>query len=732
MKRNLVIVVLGLLVTLLCLMFTWNEVFQAHSVLPRLNNIVYDVTYKLFHSKAKSDAIVIVDIDEKSLIREGKWPWSRDKVAALVSNLQHAGAAVIAFDILFAENDFNPAKIILDAQKQHELSLPVTQYLSTNLPTYDNDRILAQTLAKSDIVLGMFFSNDLYQSIGKLGKPFLFSGATDKLIIPRMLRYTSSIEPLVDAAKLTGAVTIIPDVDGVVRYYPMLINYENGLYAALALQAVNLYWLDSKVELDWRMLDQKQILLGIKVGQVYIPTDATGSILIPYIGPAFSFPYVSATQILHNEFNVQDVAGKLIFIGSSAVGIADMHTVPLQSASYPGVEVHASVANAILNNTFISSPAWMVGFERLLIVGLGIIFIILALRSSMLGLVLLIILAEGFVFALQAEFWLKGHWVLPHEILPYLQIIILGILNLGYGYFFEARTRKKLHDIYGQYVSNAHIDEMLNHPTQYTMSGRSKEMTVLFADIRNFTAISEKLDSNQVKNFLNAIFTPLTEIVFSQKGTIDKYVGDMLMAFWNDPTDDNDHALHAVQSGLMMIAKVKSMFNEFASFGLTNVRIGVGINTGIMHVGDMGSKFRKAYTVLGDAVNLASRLESANKFYGTSILVSADAKNKCHGITFRFIDRVCVKGKEVPIEVYEPIGFENQISSAMQVYLDQHQLALDAYYARQWDIAKKQLSDLKAQKLNEVIYDLYLTRIEKFSSPTVCEVWDGTHKLGEK
>lgn len=273
---------------------------------------------------------------------------------------------------------------------------------------------------------------------------------------------------------------------------------------------------------------------------------------------------------------------------------------------------------------------------------------------------------------------------------------------------------------------------MLDTPKQYTLEGNTKNMTVLFADIRNFTPIAEKLDASGVKKFLNTLFTPLTKIIFEFQGTIDKYVGDMIMAFWNDPIEDKAHATHSVKAALMMQEKVKELASVFAAQNLPNVSIRIGINTGIMHVGDMGSEYRKAYTVLGDAVNVASRLEGANKFYGTDILISQETKDQCNDVVFRFVDCIYVKGKEKPINIYEPLGLLNNKTAALEAELSNYSKALEFYNAKNWNQAKEKFESLSREYPQSQLYRIYRDRAHEYESNPPPSDWDGGQHLTEK
>lgn len=733
MRKKITFLIFGIIFTIIFLAFTWDQVFHYTALLSKVNYIFYDATFKLFHRSNKTENIVIVDIDEPSLQAEGKWPWPRDKVAALAANLQEAGAAVIAFDVLFPEPDLNPAQVLLNYVAQNKnVATNIPEYLEQHLLNFNNDKVLADVLAKGDVILGVFFNNDLANSTGALGKPLMTIDPELQFVIPKMHRFTGNIPILIDAAHNNGFTTTIPDEDGVVRRSPLLIQYQNALYPSLGLEAVRLYLLANKITLDYKMLNQQQLLLGVQLADIYIPTDFSGSILVPYAGTAYSMPYISATLVLHKRVRPEVFSGKIVFIGASAVGIGDLHPITLQAAGYPGVEIHANIAASILNRNFISSPVWLIGLERVMLIVFGILFTFLALFSTVFTSVLLAIIGEIVVFLTQAYFWHRWNWVFPHIVLSYFQIFFLGASNIVYGYLFETRYRKKLHEVYGQYVSSRYIEKMIDNPEHYTMAGHSKNMSVLFSDVRGFTSLAEKLDAEGVKNFLNSLFTPLTEIIFEQKGTIDKYVGDMVMAFWNDPIEDPEHAQHAVEAALKMISKVEELSPVFADMGIMNVRVGVGVNTGVMSVGDMGSKYRKAYTVLGDAVNLASRLESANKFYGTQILVSEATKNACHGIIFRFVDLVRVKGKTIPIKIFEPLCFESATSSCSTEEFAEYEKALNLYYADDFCQAKVAFEDLSNKYPNVALYKVYCERLAKLTTCPPPKDWGGAYQLGQK
>lgn len=710
MRKKIILFIIGLAITIAALLCTWDIDAKKSNILSQMNNIIYDINLRIFNKEVIPNDIVIVDIDEKSLQHEGRWPWSRNKVAELIKKLQKNNTAVIAIDVLFPEQEPNIANVFLNyAQKNQNFSPQLKDQLTSYTQIFDNDKIFAEALSASDIVLGVFFNNALHGSAGKHGKPILKS--PDKLFVLKESNFIGNTPILADAVKYTGFTTTTKDQDGLIRRSPMLIEYNNFLYPSLSLEAVRAYLLVDKITLDTYDLGKRKIFLGIQLGDTYIPTDASGNILVNYVSVNFSFPHISATDILNDVALKHSLEGKIAIIGSSAVGIGDLHSTPFRAINYPGAEIHATIMASILNKDFISAPLWMTGIERIIIIIIGLATTILTMYLSAFGFILLIIGSMFVLFLFNGWLLFFQGLVCPHVILPYIQLLSLCIINNGYGYLFETRARKKLRDVYGQYISTAHIDEMLEHKDELTLSGTTKNMTMLFADVRNFTTISEKLDAKAVKQFLNTLFTPFTEIIFEYQGTIDKYVGDMIMAFWNDPLNDERHALHAVSAALKMQQKVKEIAGVFAQQNINSVNIRIGINTGMTHVGDMGSSYRKAYTVLGDAVNLASRLEGTNKIYGTAILVSQATKELCPEILFRFVDCVYVKGKTIPVNIYEPLCLIEQKTIELETELAQYAIAIDLYNAKNWPEAKTAFTKLTAQYPSVGIYAVYLGNI---------------------
>lgn len=688
------------------------KVFKA--VIGRLEDVVYDIRLNasLSSHAVPKNPIAIVDIDEKSVREMGRWPWRREKLALLLQKLYAQGATVIAFDMLFSEAESNltctPDKLSQDAIFQKALEA-----------------------GKGKVVLGTFLSNEHEISIGQLPNPVIKLDAlhlTD-LALPSMQSYISNIPMLQNAVENGGVLSIIPDSDGILRRYSLLQRYGDNLYPSLALEAVKVYLLEKNIAITAETLGNQKILTNVKLGQSIISTDGIGRVYIPYLGPSKTFKYYSASDIMNNKLPENSLQNLLIFVGTSAVGLGDVRATPVESV-YPGVEIHASVAEGLFANHFPYVPSWEPGAELVLIISLGII---LAVLFSVAGpfwigsstVFILVILYLGL-----NRLWQADSIIMPF-VLPALLVILLGMFNIAYRVFIESRRRSELKHVFEQYVPVGRVNEILKNPEAAdAFEGERKTMTVLFMDIRNFTSIAEKLNIIALKKLLNFFLTEMTTVIFKNGGTVDKYVGDMIMAFWGAPLSDEAHARHALLAGLDMLDTTQKIQDQLVKMDLPHIRIGIGINTGVMDVGDMGSTYRRAYTVLGDAVNLASRLESLTKYYHVGMLVGENTINNQTDFIFRLVDRVKVKGKDTVVSVYEPL--RKELEKTMQAELKLYHMALDYYFKQKWVEAKKYFSELCKTFPESKLYQLYLMRVLDFEKSPPPPEWDGSWEHAEK
>lgn len=723
-------IIIGFILVLLAIWLQVTSVQVFQQIISRLESLSYDVqlrTRLLTQSQEVHDsAVVIVDIDDRSLNKEGRWPWPRAKLGQLVNRLNEEGAVVIAFDMIFPEKEDNIAEIVFSSLNQKQINTTqIDPLFKKIIPLFDNDALFAESLKVStaDSQLGVSFSSRPIAA-GILPNPVLSltSEFDRQLDFINTLGYVGNISILQNSAKSAGFVNVFADVDGIIRRVPLLLRYKDNLYPSLALEAVRLYLL-SDVKLVTGNYGEVHRLEGVSVGNHLIPTDATGQVTVPFRGKSFTYPYYSATDVLNKKIPKESLVGKIIFIGTSATGLGDLKPTAVDS-SLPGVEIHASIADGILTDNFSYKPTWAVGVEVILTLVLGSLF---AFSFPFLGprviAVVLLIVPTGLIFGNNL---LWGHTgLIISNFFPIVLSLLLAIVNIVYGYVFETRKREHLKSIFGQYVPAEHINEMLKASGSYGMYGEDREMTVLFADIRNFTAISEHMSASQIKEMLNDLFTPMTEIIFKHHGTIDKYVGDLIMAFWGAPLKDKWHTQHAIEAALEMQEAIKLLQPDLTAHGWPEMQIGIGLNSGVMSVGDMGSKFRRNYTVLGDAVNLASRVEGLSKYYGVKIILTEYARKHQKKFLFRQLDRVRVKGKSTGIDIYEVVCEKALATPEVLREVEFSQMALNCYFGEEWVRAKDLFTELHAAHPDVVLYKLYLKRLAIFEKEPPENDWGG-------
>lgn len=673
--------------------------------------------------------VVILDIDEKSLAVEGRWPWSRHKLAQLVSELAEYGAIVVAFDVVFSEPERNPVNEVNQHLSDHGIDWKIPNRWRE---IADGDKNFARHISDMDVVLGYFFQDQENIQVGTLPHPAyqLQGEQSTGLVSITKPGYAGNLAILQEAAAGAGFVSTFADADGVIRRSPLVIRHGNGLYPSLSLAAVMSYLFVSEIEVSTEPVGDVEVMTAIVAGGQGARTDVNGRVIIPYKGKQKSFPYISVTDVLQKKADLSLLEGAIVLVGTSAIGLADLRATPV-GTQYPGVEVHANIIHSLLSGEFPYRPEWEAGLTLSILIFLGAL---LSLWLPKLGPVAAVVLsALTMLIVVSGNFYL---WHAHRLDLPIastcLLILVLTLLNLAYGYLRENASKRLLKGMFNQYVPQAHIERMVEDPEAYQFAGESKELTVLFADIRSFTTISEHLSATDLKAMLNQYFTPITKIIFDHEGTIDKYVGDMVMAFWGAPIDDDNHAHNGILSALEMQQATEQLSKEFVARGLPEIKIGIGLNSGIMNVGDMGSSYRRAYTVLGDAVNLGSRLESITKFYGADILVGERTAELCPDIAFAFVDRIQVKGKDEAIAVYKPIGLKSQLTQQQHDEADRFALAYQHYLQQDWDIALQKFYALKTGDKNNSVYQVYIDRVNSLREQKLAQDWDGVFRHTSK
>lgn len=727
LKEQRTSITLGILITLLVLAL---QMFgQGTATLQRINGLIYDIRLKSAIQPRPEvlTTILIVDLDERSMQTEGRWPWSRFKIGKLIEKMADDNAAIIALDIMFSEPEPNPVESVVKLLKQNEVDESLLETVSQYTEQADADIAFSESIQIVDTVISMLFNDTDEIKAGSLPPTSIVFDTDDLSAVASRQYYghVSNIELFNQTAKGIGFLNADPASDGFIRSTSLFANYQNKFYPSLALEAVRLYTLAPEVEVQTANIKGFRTVTGVKLNDLFIPTSATGSVLVPYKGPARSYRYISATDVLNDRLPEGTFDSAIVFVGTSAVGNADLRATPV-GVQYPGVEVHANVVEALLYPEYLpSEPDVMEATLWFLLIFLGLLLSTLlpSLGPRAIAIFGFAILAGLISF----DYYM---WAVQKVSLslatPLLLCFTLTVVNIAMGFFTESGKRKQIKGIFDQYVPPAHIDKMLQNPESLNTAGERKEMSVLFSDIRSFTTISEKLSAADLANLLNRYFSPITQAIFEHQGTIDKYVGDMVMAFWNAPLNDEDHAEHSIQCAFKMLEITEELTKQFVAEGWPAIRIGVGINTGEMNVGDMGSEYRRAYTVLGDAVNLGSRLEGLTKFYGVDLLVSEFTVAKCPKLTFRPIDKVRVKGKDTAVSILEPVHPDLANDKATLDEIAQYHDAYDDYLAQSWSKAEQKFQALLAHNPNRKVYSIYLERIEILKEHPPGEDWDGS------
>ena len=739
MKKHSLLIGVGLLIVLF---FVGNasHFYRLHFV-DQLTDILYDYRLRLTMPQTVDDRIVILDIDEKSLKEEGRWPWSRDRLGLLLDKLfdQH-GIAVVGFDVVFAEKDESSGLKIL--QKLGQAQLKDDARYQTTLahirPQLDYDSLFAGKIKNRNVVLGYYLTDKKGSISGMLPEPTFPAGSfKDRPIAFATYNgYGANLPVLQQAATRAGHFTPVIDSDGMVRRVPMLAEFNGAYYESLSLAMVRTLFgyppilpgfsegnTSGYSGLEWLELDSP-------IGLLKIPVDHNVTTLVPFRGKVGSYKYISITDVLHDRVDPAQLKNKIVLVGTTAPGLLDMRATPV-SEVYPGVEIHANMISGILDQNLKERPAYMIGAEViwLLLIGLALSFMLPQLGPAKAMLVIAFVVSA--TMGLSIASWQYGNILMPMAN-SLTMVALLFAVDIPYGYFVESRTKRQITGLFGQYVPSELVDEMSKNPGSVSMEGESREMTILFSDVRSFTTISEGLDAKELTLLMNEFLTPLSRIVYKHRGTIDKYMGDCIMAFWGAPLPDANHARNAITAGLEMLAALETLQPHFKERGWPEIHIGVGINTGRVSVGNMGSEVRVAYTVMGDDVNLASRLEGITKQYGVGIVVGENTKNSVPDFVYRELDQVRVKGKDKPVAIYEPIGLVSEVGQALQDEIKLFHEFRRLYLQQNWEQAELQLMNLQRMSPDTALYGIYAERIAHFRNDPPPADWDGVYVFQTK
>ncbi len=712
----------------------------AFSFLQRLELQAYDALLISTMPQKIDPRIVIIDIDEKSLAAEGRWPWGRDKLSTLLTQaFDSYKVKVLGFDVFFAEADTSSGLANLESLGKGEFksNKEFQEKLTELRPKLDYDAIFADTIKKYPVVLSFAGNNDRAGlqnlELGALpGAQFSVTTFNNKPVrAPEIDGYSANLKALQSAASATGHVLPQIDFDGVVRRLPLFVKFKGGYYESLSLAMFRAANGNAPIQVKLREDEGDGVakLSHVDVVATRIPVDEDGSTLIPFRGRSPMFRYISATDVIRGKLTKGELDGKIALVGTSAQGLFDLRSAPVGEV-YPGVESHANMLSGYLDNNIKQKPQFELGVKSFMVLLIGLPLAFALVKMNPFVGTITIVSAGLAVTAFDLYWWYQGY-VLPLAI-PLVLIGSLYLLNMAYGFFIEARSKRQITGIFGTYVPKELVEEMAKDPGTYTTKGESRDMTVLFSDVRNFTTISEGLAPTELTAMMNAYLTHMTISIQESRGTIDKYIGDAIMAFWGAPLKDAKHAEHALFSALAMQEKVKEIGPDFIKRGWPKLEIGVGLNCGMMNVGDMGSTFRRAYTVLGDAVNLAARLEGLTKEYGVGILVSENIVKAVPEVIYRELDRVRVKGKLEPISIFEPIAKKGEVADQLLDEIERFHRVLDRFRTQRWDDAQALLTTLQEADPKRKVYGVYIDRVATLRAAPPGENWDGVYTFTHK
>ena len=675
------------------------------ALLDQLDERSRDVVFSFRDAPPPPKEIVIIAVDEKSIKELGRWPWPRSKQGALIKKIKQLSASVIALDIIY-----------LVADTPHE------------------DRFLTEALRlPGSAVIGGYFFRDLQTFAPDMQTLNIFLNNQISLV----QQSANAIEsvPYYDYVELSkarfsknmhgqGFFNFIPEPDGLFRYSPLVIDYKKNYYPSLPLLALAEF-MQETIELKFN----DEGLEELSMGSTTIPVDGTGRLALNFYNSNNGIQTISAIDVLSNKISSKQLKDKLVFVGVTELGVADVRPTPVDSV-YPGVALHATVAANILQNYHLINDGQTILINVALISLLPflLVFTVARLQKP--------ILQSIFVFFMVLALWSFFYWMVAHKGIlvsfayPLVSATLGFLFYQAYYILVSQRYAKFLKNAFSNYVSGNLVEQLIQNPEQLTLTGEKKDISVLFSDIREFTSLAETLDPNELVSLVNHYLGPMTDSIMSHQGTLDKYIGDAIMALYNAPIDLPKHPELAVQSAIEMIHKLEVLNIEFAAQYSLKLNIGIGINTGSAVVGNMGSNKRFDYTAMGDAVNLAARLEGATKIYGVNIIISqATHEHIPDTILCRKLDRIKVKGKKTPITIYEVLCAKN--NNTIQFIAD-FETALEYYFNTDFETAMNIFQSLTVQNSNDKPCKIFLERCTAFNKHPPPDNWAGVYIAANK
>jgi adenylate cyclase len=707
----------------------------------RLRAVVFD-TYQRIQPRVFDPGLPvrIVDIDEDSLKQIGQWPWPRTVLATLVQKLTANGAAAIGFDIVFPEPDRMSPANALRFWPQSE-ALASLREEAEKLPS--NDQVFAEAIGNSAVVLG-FIAAPNATALPESKAGFAHGGDDPRLFAPHYPGAAASLPELQARASGAGSLNWIPEHDQIIRRLPMVLQLGDKLYPSFAAdmlrlaQGASTYVIKSSGASSEKAFGAKTGIVKVRIGDYEVPTEANGQMWLKFTHQAKE-RYLPAWRVLNGEIGKEDIEGRLLIIGTSAAGLLDLRATPLD-ASVPGVELHAQAIEQILQGTFLQRPDLATSAELLYILVLGLLIAIFIYRSGAITGAVLGGLGVLAVIGLSWYAFDRLGWLVD-PIYPAFALTAVYLAGTLFVFLRTERERNRVRHAFGHYMAPALVERLAGDPSRLKLGGETRDMTLLFSDVRGFAAISEGLDAEELTRFLNTLFTPLSNIILEEQGTIDKFMGDAVMAFWNAPLEDPEHPSHACSAALRMMAGMRELNERWAEEAAAKdrpfkpVKIGIGLNTGLCCVGNLGTETRFDYSVIGDNVNVASRLEGQSKTYDVGTVVGESTTARAPDFAFLELDLLKVKGKTGATRIFAMLGDSALRHSRGFIDLSsRHDAFLRHYRARGWDAAEA-LSH-ECEQLNNYglgqLYALYRERIHFFRHNRPQPHWDGTAEALDK
>ncbi len=724
--------------TFLCCVMMVLYVVQP-GILQQSDRLIYDIFLRANGGGTPSPTPALIDLDEQSLQEFGQWPWPRHLVAKLVSILTESGAASIGLDILLAEPDSTSMKNIQNSFKRHfDINIPLDS-IPTNLQ--DNDLILASIVAQTPTVLGAY-TRFVGETIPLPRDLPVTEGIVDRLLPngknPRqfLLKAPSATLPLPELRKVApmGSLNVAPDSDGIIRSVPLIIQSDGRIFISLSLRS-----LMRGMGINTLMLvGGPDGLEALRFGKYTVPVTPDGRFMVPFRGPRGYYPTFRAADILNRKIPAEELQGRVFIVGTSAPGLLDIRATPFDSV-YPGAEVHTTVIDAILSKRHIIMPSWIPGAQ---IASIGLVGLlgttIFGIAAASVYLPILLMLVSGSLWGSWSIFQ-KGIYISPLYTL--LTVTALAIVLLAVRFWQEAQQKRTLRNAFSRYIAPDMVARIVDRG-EAVLAGEERIATLMFTDIRGFTTMSEGLSPDQVVGALNRYFTPMTSIIRNNSGTLDKFIGDAIMAFWNAPLDVPRHELCAIRSAMLMQEALIELNKELKEDLNITIKMGAGVHTGKVYVGNMGSAELLDYTCIGDTVNLASRLEGLCPVYGFGVVTSQITADYCEAFArgedglppeeipyFLPLDAIRVKGKNEPVEICAPIDQEE--AKARHAEIQDFLQAKEAYKKGDFATAKEGFAKLHHAFPDSILYTLYAERSEHLLEETP-ENWEGVWTFTKK